>query len=74
MLNTKKITKEVAEILSSLETSDHFQFILVEGAPGIGKSLLLKEIAYHWGKQQILRKFKLLLLVCLRDPAVQKCH
>ena len=71
MFNTTKIRKEITEILSPLETSNHPQFILVEGAPGIGKSLLLKEIAYRWGIQQILQKFKLVLLVCLRDPAVQ---
>ena len=72
VLDTSKVTKEVAEILAPLETSDNPQFILIEGAPGIGKSLLLKHIAYRWGIQEILQKFKLVLLVCLRDPAVQK--
>ena len=70
VLKTSKVTKEVAEILASLETGNDPQFILIEGAPGIGKSILLKEIAYRWGKQEILQKFKLVLLVCLRDPAV----
>ena len=46
VLNTSKVTKEVAEILASLETSSDPQFALIEGAPGIGKSLLLKQIAY----------------------------
>ena len=72
VLDTSKVTKEVAEILVPLETSDDPQFILIEGAPGIGKSLLLKHIAYRWGIQEILQKFKLVLLVCLRNPAVQK--
>ena len=72
VLDTSKVTKEVAEILAPLETSDDPQFILIEGAPGIGKSLLLKHIAYRWSIQQILQKFKLVLLVCLRDPAVQQ--
>ena len=72
VLDTSKVTKEVAEILAPLETSDNPQFILIEGAPGIGKSLLLKHIAYRWGIREILRKFKLVLLICLRDPAVQK--
>ena len=72
MLDTSKVTKEVAEILAPLETSDDPQFILIEGAPGIGKSLLLKHIAYRWSIQEILQKFKLVLLVCLRNPAVQK--
>ena len=72
VLDTSKVTKEVAEILAPLETGDDPQLILIEGAPGIGKSLLLKHIAYRWGKQEILQKFKLVLLVCLRDPAVQQ--
>ena len=72
VLDTSKVTKEVADILAPLETSDNPQFILIEGAPGIGKSSLLKHIAYCWGAQQILQKFKLVLLVCLRDPAVQQ--
>ena len=72
VLDTSKVTKEVTEILAPLETSDDPQFILIEGAPGIGKSLLLKHIAYRWSIQQILQKFKLVLLICLRDPAVQQ--
>ena len=72
ILNTSKVTKEVAEILAPLETGNDPQFILIEGAPGIGKSLLLREIAYRWGKQEILQKFKLVLLICLRDPAVHQ--
>ena len=72
VLDTSKVTREVAEILAPLETSDDPQFILIEGGPGIGKSLLLKHIAYRWGIQEILHKFKLVLLVCLRDPAVQQ--
>ena len=41
-------------------------------SPGIGKSVLLKEIAYRWGDKQILKVFKFVLLVCLRDPIVQQ--
>ena len=72
VLDTSKVTKEVAEILAPLETSDDPQFILIEGAPGIGKTLLLREISYRWGNYQILQKFKLVLLVRLRDLAKQE--
>lgn len=72
VLDTCKITKEVEEILAPMETNNDPQFILIEGAPGIGKSTLLKEIAYHWGIQKALKKFRLVLFVSLRDPAVQK--
>ena len=58
--------------LIPLEKNDEPQFILVEGPPGVGKSFLLKEIAYQWGDKQILQVFKFVLLVCLRDPIVQQ--
>ena len=72
ILESSKVTKELTEILASLEQPTDPQFILIEGAPGIGKSFLLKEIAYRWGNEQILKTFKLVLLVPLRDPAVQQ--
>ena len=46
--------------------------MLIEGAPGIGKSMLLKEMAYRWGKKDLLKTFKLVLIVCLRNPTVQQ--
>ena len=71
-LDASTVTEKVSDILISFETSSDPQFILIEGAPGMGKSLLLKEIAYRWSIRQILHKIKLVLLVCLRDPAVQE--
>ena len=71
-LKTSKTTTEVSEILAPLEVSDNPQTILIEGAPGIGKTILLKHIAYSWAEQEILQKYELVLLVYLRDPTVQK--
>ena len=34
--------------------------------------MLLKEIAYCWGTEKVLKKFKLVLLVYLRDPTVHQ--
>ena len=39
--------------------------ILIEGAPGIGKTVLAKEIAYQWANGEILQKNKLLFLLYL---------
>ena len=72
MLNTSKATKEIEEILSPLEKSEEAFFVLIEGAPGIGKTILLKEIAYRWGNKQLLQKFELVLLICFRDPSLQQ--
>ena len=77
VLNTSTVTKDVAEILTALEKEDKI-FVLVEGAPGIGKSFFLKQIAYQWGKKLLLTMFKMVILVCLRDPniwqATSICH
>ena len=54
-LKTSKTTTEVSEILAPLEVSDNPQTILIEGAPGIGKTILLKHIAYSWAEQGILQ-------------------
>ena len=72
VLDSSTVTKELAEILAPLEQSKDPQFILIEGAPGIGKSMLLKEIVYRWGNKQLLKNFRLVILLCLRDPTVQQ--
>ena len=71
-LKASKATTDISEILAPLEVSDKAQTILIEGAPGIGKTILLKHIAYSWAEQGMLQKYELILLVYLRDPAVQK--
>ena len=46
--------------------------ILIEGHPGIGKTTLAKEMCLQWANNQLLTSDKLLLLLMLRDPNVQK--
>ena len=72
VLQTSRTTKEIEEILVPLEESKESCFVLIEGAPGIGKSVLLKEIAYRWGNKELLQKSNLVLLLCLRDPSLQQ--
>ena len=69
-LVTSKATKEIGEILAPLEEGKQSCFILIEGSPGIGKSVLLKEIHYKWASKELLQKIKLVLLVCLRDSSL----
>ena len=71
-LKANKATTDISEILAPLEVSDKVQTILIEGAPGIGKTILLKHIAYSWAEQGMLQKYNLVLLVYLRDTTVQK--
>ncbi|XP_065884354.1 NLR family CARD domain-containing protein 4-like [Dysidea avara] len=63
---------DTAGILTTLEETDGKRFVLIEGAPGIGKSFLLKHIACQWGKKLLLTMFKIVFLVCLRDPNIQQ--
>ena len=49
------------------------QFIYIfEGAPGIGKTVVAKQIAYEWATNKILTNVKLLLLLYFRDPKLQR--
>ena len=57
-----KTTKEIKEILAPLEERKKSCSVLIEGAPGIGKSILLKEIAYRWDNKELLQKFEFVLL------------
>ena len=64
------MTKNISDIFLPIKTSDGFFFdlhILIEGAPGIGKTVLAKEIAYQWAKCELLTSKKLLFLVFLRE-------
>ena len=45
--------------------------ILIEGAPGIGKTVLAKEITYGWATNEILTEIKIVFLLYLRDPQIQ---
>ena len=69
--NDITVIEKLKEILAPLQ-NDEPCMILVEGAPGIGKSVLLKEIAYQWSKKQLLQTFKIVLLVCLHEPTLQQ--
>ena len=48
--------------------------ILIEGAPGIGKTILAKEIAYLWANGELLQNCTLVFLAYLRDPRLHKVN
>ena len=45
--------------------------VLMEGAPGCGKSTLSIYISQQWGEGKLFHEFEVVILVRLRDPAVQ---
>ena len=76
---TSKTTKDLQEVFSQLDSeqpsdSQHQRSILIEGSPGVGKSVLLKHIAYLWAQGQLLTNTDFLFLLHLRDPSVQQMH
>ena len=63
-------TKDIKEIFAHGEDGLEPYDILIEGAPGIGKTVLCKEIALQWANGQLLNEI-LVYLIFLRDPQVQ---
>ena len=68
-----KCTRNIADILVPLEdaTEKKIRTVLIEGAPGSGKTILLKQIAYEWAKDKQLLKSQFVFLLLLRDPVVR---
>ena len=46
--------------------------VLVDGAPGSGKSTMTVHICQRWGKGELFQEFTIVILVQLRNPAVQR--
>ena len=69
-IGTKKLTDitQIFDPLSGRATDS----ILIEGHAGIGKTTLVKQICIQWAEDELLSSDKLVLLLLLRDPNVQK--
>lgn len=74
-----KPTKDITKIFSPLPSTNCESIkpsspnvILIEGAPGIGKTILSREIAFQWANGKLLLDRDLLFLIFLRDPHIQK--
>ncbi len=66
----KKEAIELKDIFKP-EGQEEVKFVLVEGAPGIGKSTLAWELCRRRHKIESMRKFSAVLLLRLRDKEVQ---
>ena len=66
----RKTPVDLENIFSDSE--DGRKVILIEGAPGSGKSTLSLHICQEWGKGQLFKQYDAIILVKLRDPLVQK--
>ena len=69
--NTKE-TKRITEIFYRLDAHEDSKFLLIEGAQGMGKTILLQEIAYRWANNKLLTTCKFVFLIRLQDPKVHE--
>ena len=74
-LDDHKVTKEIIDIFAADQSKRGYceppSRILIEGAPGIGKTVLSKEIAYNWAIGELLQDIEVLFLLFLRDPRLR---
>ena len=73
-----KVPVDIADILKVEATvMDDCEFqerklVLIEGAPGSGKSTLCVQICRKWSSKKLFQEYTAVILVRLRDPLVQK--
>ena len=63
--------KEPIELDDILKTDAKVRLVVVEGAPGIGKSTLAWELCRQWPTLESLKRFSLVVLLRLREEEVQ---
>ena len=70
---SKVLEKRVAVKLEDICHLDEFErkVILIEGAPGSGKSTLSWHICQKWESGELFQQFVLVVYVQLRDPVIQ---
>ena len=66
----KKESIEITDILKP-KHGEKLRFVLVEGAPGVGKSTLAWELCRRWGEMEALKQYSLVVLLKLRDEGIQ---
>ena len=58
--------------IGRMENGSLARCVLVQGAPGIGKTTMAWELCRQWGQRNLLKEYSLVILLKLRDRCVQK--
>ena len=62
----------IEQILEPIEGQPKLRLVLMEGAPGIGKSTLAWEFCRKWEEFSCMKQYSLVVLLRLREEEVQK--
>ena len=69
-INKSKRAMDINQI-AQLPDGSQLKCILVEGAPGVGKSTFAWKLCHKWGKGKLLQQYQLVVLLRLRDKSVR---
>ena len=69
-INNSKRAIDIGQI-AQLPDGSQPECILVEGAPGVGKSTFAFKLCRKWGKGKLLQQYQLVILLRLRDKSVR---
>ena len=71
-------TSKISDIFEPFQSEEGSvvdpKLILIDGAPGMGKTTICKEIAYQWAKGRLLKDVKVVFFLILRDPGMQRMY
>ena len=74
VIKGRKCPIDMNKIASELPTAPLEKVILVEGAPGVGKSTFAWEFCRRWERGEIAQQYDLVLLLRLRDDSISKAR
>ena len=70
----KKTPIEFRDIVENLPDTTSKKIILIEGAPGVGKSTFAWEFCRRWERGEIAQQYQLVLLLRLRDQRMSNAQ
>ena len=74
VIMNKKNPIDFEDVVKDLPETGQKKVILVEGAPGVGKSTFAWEFCRRWERGEIAQQYKLVLLLRLRDERMSKAE